>query len=270
MNNMLNVIKRKLKEQFRTGIYYALGLFTYAWMIIAIFPLFSGEEMLMEDYLSVMPEEMLALLGVEDITAMSTIEGFLSLEYLTVFFVLILAFFVSSSAGSTVAGAIEKKTIDFQLSQPISRARLLISEAFVTVTYAIGLVIFNSVAMIVLSKLHNVDLSTKGVLAFTVLASGLMLSIYGISIFLSSFLKSKTVVMTTTIFLIMAMHIFQSLTTFVDKLKDFESVTLFYMYKPETILKTAQLDLNHILIFLLIFAVGLVSSIIIFQRKDIA
>jgi ABC-2 type transport system permease protein len=269
MNNMLNVIKRKLKEQSKSAMYYAIGLFVYAWMITAIFPLFS-EGLDLDSYVEIFPEEMMVLLGVEEATSMNQIEGFLSLEYLAVFFVLILVFFVSSSAGSTIAGAIEKKTIDFQLSQPISRTRLLLSEAFVTVLYTIGLVIFNSVAMIMLSRLHDVDLSIKGVLVFTVLASGLMISIYGISIFLSSFLKSKTIVITTTIFLVMAMHIFQSLTTFVDKLKDFQNVTLFSMYKPETILKTAQLDLIHMLMFLLVFVVGLVSSIIIFQRKDIA
>ena len=266
---MWNIVKRKLKEQRKSVMYYAIGLFAYAWMIIAIFPLFA-EDMMMEEYLAVMPDELLALLGVEDITAMSTIEGFLTLEYLAIFFVLIVTFFVASSAGSTIAGAIEKKTIDFQLSQPISRIRLLLSEAFVAVIYTIGLVAFNSLAMIVLSQFHGVDLSTKGVLAFTVLASGLMISIYGIAIFLSSILKSRTTVMTTTIFLILGMHIFQSMTMFVDRLKDFESATLFYMYNPEEILKTAQLDLNHILIFLLIFFVGLISSMVIFQKKDIA
>lgn len=269
MNSMWNIIKRKLKEQSRSVLYYAIGLFSYAWMIIAIFPIFS-EEMMMEDYLSVMPEEMLAMLGVEDISAMNTIEGFLTLEYLAIFFVLIVTFFVASSAGSTIAGAIEKKTVDFQLSQPISRTRLLLSEAFVTVLYTIGLVAFNSLAMIVLSRLHDVDLSTKGVLAFTVLASALMLSIYGIAIFLSSFMKSKSTVMTTTIFLILGMHVFQSLTIFVERLKDFENTTLFYMYKPEDVLKTAGLDLNHLLIFVLVFLVGLLFSMIIFQKKDIA
>ena len=266
---MWNIVKRKLKEQSKSVMYYAIGLFAYAWLIIAIFPIFS-EDMMIEDYLGAIPEEMLAMLGVEDPAAMSTIEGFLALEYLAIFFVLILTFFVGSSAGSTIAGAIEKKTMDFQLSQPISRIRLLLSEAFVTVLYTVGLVSFNSLAMIVLSRLHDVELSTKGVLAFTVLASALMLSIYGIAIFLSSFLKSKSVVMTTTIFLILGMHIFQSMTIFVERLKDFENVTLFYMYKPEEILKTAELDLNHLLIFVLVFLVGLFISAVIFQKKDIA
>lgn len=266
---MWNIVKRKLKEQSQSVLYYAIGLLAYSWMIIAIFPIFS-EGLMMEDYLNAMPEEMVAMLGIEDISAMNTIEGFLTLEYLAIFFVLILIFFVASSAGSTIAGAIEKKTIDFQLSQPVSRTSTLLSEAFVTILYTIGLVAFNSFTMIIFSKLHDVDLSTRGVLAFTLLASALMLSIYGIAIFLSALMKSKSTVMTTTIFLILGMHIFQSMTIFVERLKDFENITLFYMYKPEDILRTAELNLNHLLIFTLIFLVGLFNSVIIFQKKDIA
>ena len=66
------------------------------------------------------------------------------------------------------------------------------------------------------------------------------------------------------------MHVFQSMTIFVERLKDFENVTLFYMYKPEEILKTAELDLNHLLIFALVLLVGLFASAVIFQKKDIA
>ncbi len=268
MNKMLNVIRRKLKEQSRTAMFYAIGLFAYAWMIIAIFPMM--EEFDFEMYIESFPEEMMTLLGAGDIEAMNTIEGFLAIEYLAIFFILILTFFVASSAGTTIAGAIEKKTIDFQLSQPISRIKMLLSEAIVTIIYTIGLVVFNSVVMILLGKLHNVDISLKGVLAFTILATGMMLSIYGISILLSSIMKSRAVVMTSTIFLILAMHIFQSLTMIVDKLQDFEQTTLFYMYKPEVVLSTGDIDHNHILVFFLVFTVGLLSSIIIFNKKEIA
>jgi len=269
MNRMFNIVKRKFREQSRSVMFYAIGLLAYAWMIIAIFPLFS-EDLMMEEYLSVLPEELLAMLGVEDMASMSTIEGFLTLEYLGIFFILILTFFVASSAGSTIAGAIEKRTIDFQLSQPITRMQLLLSEAFVTIAYTVGLVIFNSVAMILLSRLHNVELCASGVLAFTVLASGMMLSIYGIAIVFSSFLKSRSSVMTTTIFLVLAMHIFQSLTIFVERLQDYERTTLFYMYKPEEILRTAQLDLTHMFIFILVFLLGLASAIFVFQRKNLS
>lgn len=268
MNKMLNVIKRKLKEQSRSAMFYALGLLAYAWMIIAIYPMM--EEIDFEMYVESFPEEMMTLLGAGDIEAMNTIEGFLAIEYLAIFFILILTFFVASSAGTTIAGAIEKKTIDFQLSQPISRIKMLFSEAIVTIAYTIGLVVFNSIVMILLGKLHNVDISFQGVIAFTILAIGMMLAIYSISIFFSSIMKSKAVVMTSTIFLILGMHIFQSLTMIVEKLENFEQTTLFYMYKPEVALSTGEIDWNHILVFSVVFGTGLLLSAIIFNKKEIA
>ncbi len=268
MNSMLNIIFRKLKEQRKSVIYYAIGLLLYTWMIIAIFPLFT-EGLDLDSYIAAFPEEMMIMLGVEEATSMNTIEGFLSLEYLALFFVLILTFFIASSAGTTIAGAVEKKTIDFQLSQPISRVKVLLSEAIVTTLYTIGLVVINSLFILFFTKIYNIELDVSGVLAFTITAIGMMLSIYGIAIFFSSFLKSRAMVMTSTVFLILVMHIFQSLTIIVDKLNVFEKITLFYMYSPEKTLATANIEWLHILMFFLVFMTGILLSIIVFNRKEI-
>ena len=268
MNKVWNVIKRKLKEQRRTVLYYSIGLFIYAWTIIAIYPTMK-DKVEFDKVFDAFPEEVTALLGAGGVN-MAEIEGFLTLEYLAIFFVLILAFFVAGSAGSTIAGAIERKTMDFQLSQPISRTTLLLSEASVTVIYTILLVAFNSAAMWILAQFYDVELCLKGIIAFTILASALMISIYGISILLSSILRSRAVVITTTLFLILTMHIFQSLTAIVETLKDYDHITLFYMYKPEPTLINAELDLTHMSIFFVIFVLGLFLATIIFNQKDIA
>jgi ABC-2 type transport system permease protein len=269
MNKMFNVILRKFKEQRKSFMYYAIGLVLYSWMIIALFPFFT-EGLDLDSYVQAFPESMMVMLGVEEATSMNTIEGFLSLEYLAIFFVLILTFFIASSAGATIAGAVEKKIMDFQLSQPISRSKLLLSEAIATICYAIGLVLINSIAIILFTKFYSVGINTSGILAFTIMAIGMMLSIYGIAILLSSFLRSRTLVMTSTVFLILAMHIFQSLTMIVDKLEGFKKVTLFYMYNPEKTLATGNIEWIYILTFLLIFTVGLLLSVFVFNKKEIS
>lgn len=264
---MINIIIRKLKEQKMSVLYYALGLFIYAWSLIALYPTLN-QKMNFQDYLSAFPEEMMAFFGAEADT-MGTIEGFLSFEYLAIFFILILAFYAASSAGSTIAGAIEKKIIDFNLSQPISRTKLLIAEAIVSTKYIIGLVVFNSLVIWATSKFYDVDISNKGLIALTILAVATMLSIYGIAILFSSFLKSKIIVVTTTVFLVLALYIFQSLTLIVDKLKDFDKVTIFYLYKPQEALTTGEVNLNHIAILISIYLIGTLSALIVFNKKDI-
>ena len=123
---MWNIIVQRLKEQRNSIIYYALGLLAYVWMIMAIYPSF-GNSTEIEELIKLYPKDFLKFFGGNE-TALSTIEGFMSLEFLNFFFILIVLFYIGAAAGSIVAGRIENKTMDFFLSQPISRIKILISE----------------------------------------------------------------------------------------------------------------------------------------------
>ncbi len=108
MKIMINLIIQKLKEQKNGIIYYALGLFGYTWLMVSMFPSMKAANM--EQLTESMPEEFMKFFGgAEGFTAYSTIEGFLSMEYLSLFFVLIISFYFAASAGSAIAGQIEKK-----------------------------------------------------------------------------------------------------------------------------------------------------------------
>lgn len=264
---MLTIIIQKLKEQKNSIIYYFLGLFAYSWMIMGLFP--TMEKMDLNNFYNNYPEEILKFFGTTGIESMSRIEGFLSLEFLSLFFILIVAFYVASAAGSTIAGAIEKKTMDFQLSQPILRIELLISETMLGLFNTFLLTALTSLSIFLLGKAYNVDMSIKGLFAFTITATTFLWSLYGIALLISSILKSKIVVVSSTLALMMAFYVFSSMTRLVEKLSDYDKYSLFYLYDPQKNLESGKVEINHILILLAIFALGLLSSLIIFNKKDI-
>lgn len=264
---MLNIIFRKLSEQSRGVFYYLIGLFAYAWMMIGLFPSVAKVK---DDYTKAMPENMLKIFGAESAQSLTTIEGFVSLEYLSLFFILILAFFIGSSAGSAIAGQIEKKTIDFSLSQPISRVKLVLSEMVVTIIYLIFIVGLISLSMLALGQIYDVPFKNSGILAFSVIATAFLFSIYGIAIFLSSILKSKISVAGSTVMIVVAFYILTAMTKIVDKLKDFDKFSLFYLYNPQKLLETGQINYDHLIILLAITLIGILCSLLIFSRKDLS
>lgn len=266
---MINIIKRKFAEQRKGVIYYAIGLLAYIWSLIALYPTITSK-ISFEEYIKAFPEDLMKFFGSSSGGMISSIENFLTFEYLGVFFVLILSFFVASSAGSSIAGAIEQKTIDFDLSQPISRTKYLLSQTSVTTIYIIILTAFNSVAIYLTSRLHGVKLNPSGLLALFILALAIMLSIYGLAIVLSTLLKSKALVMTSTVFLVLAMNIFQSLTSIVDKLEKFQKSTIFYMYDPQNTLVEGTLNIKHLAVYMLVYLLGIIISLNIFNRKDLS
>ncbi|MCL5410802.1 MAG: ABC transporter permease [Patescibacteria group bacterium] len=264
---MFNIIIQKFKEQFKSIIYYFVGLFAYAWMIVGLYP--SIKKIDLEKLYATYPKEMLKFFGANDMLSLSKFEGFISMEFLSLFFILIISFYVAASAGSTIAGSIERKTIEFQLSQPISRIKLVLSEAFVSLFYTLALIACSSLSMYGLTKIYDVDVSVKGFLAFFVVATAFLWAIYGISIFISSLLKTKITVAAATLSIVMGFYVFTAMTNMVDKLKNYDKLSLFYTYNPQKLLETGTVDWTHVEILLGILILGLVSSLIVFNNKDL-
>lgn len=264
---MINIITQKIKEQHRSVAYYFLGLFVYAWMIVGLFPTIQNSGL--SEIYSKYPEDLMKFFGASDMMAMSKIEGFISFEFLSLFFVLIIAFYLGSAAGSTIAGAIERKTMDFQLSQPISRTKLVLSETIVGLFNAFLLTALTALSIFLLAKAYYVSISGQGLLAFCAVATFFLWAFYGIALFLSAILKSKITVASGTVAIVMLLYVFTSMTKLVEKLENFDKYSLFYLYDPQKILESGNIDWNHIIMLALILVVGVFSSIAIFNKKDI-
>lgn len=264
---MINIIIKSFKKQFISVSYYFIGLFLYIWVMVAMFP--SMQKIDLEKLYGQFPKEFLNFFGATDITGLSTFGGFISIEFLSLFFILIVAFFVSSSAGSTIAGNIEKKTMDFSLSQPISRTKLVLSDGIVTLAYSALLVIATSASMYLLGKAYKVDVDLKGLYAFTIVATALLWSIYGIAIFFSSLLRNKITVASITLSIVMAFYVLTAMTGIIEKLKSYDKYSLFYAYNPQKLLETGDINWHQFGALMLILFFGLSASLIIFNKKDV-
>jgi ABC-2 type transport system permease protein len=263
---MINIIIQKFKEQFMASIYYLIGLVAYVWMMIWAFPIFSGlKDTVVKQY----PPQLLKFFGTDSAAGLSTIQGFLALEFLSLFFILIVGFYIGSSAGSIIAGSIEKKTIDFDLSQPISRTKYLIAGAVPSLINTFLLTALTSLSIILFCAIYKINISHQGVFAFVVTATFFLWSIFAIAIFLSSILKTKLSVASGTILIAMAFYIFTAMTKIVDRLSKYDKFSLFHLYDPQKLLDTGHINWSQILVMVIILIVGLSSSLIIFNKKDL-
>ena len=264
---MFNIIKRSIKKQFVGFLYYFTGLFLYVWMITSMFP--SMEKVDLSKLYGQFPKEFLNFFGAKDILSLSSYEGFISIEFLSLFLILIISFFVASSASNAIAANIENKSMDFSLSQPISRTKFVLSNTIVSLFYSALLVILTAVSMYLLGKAYDVDLSVKGLCAFSTIATFLLWAIYGIAILFSSILKNKITVASSTLSIVLAFYIFTAMTNIISKLKDYDKFSIFYTYDPQTLLQTGKVNSNQAGALLLIFVLCFGLSLLIFNKKDV-
>lgn len=264
---MINIIYQRLREQFRSVMIYAGALIAYALLMISIFP--TIQKMDLQALMASYPKELAKFFSSSGIETYSTIEGYMAMEYLSMFFVIIIIFYIGSAAGSAIAGTIEKRTADFNLSQPVSRLKLVLAEAIVAAKYSALIVFLVSLSMFIFGKIFNAPFHIRGLAAFTLVAVLFLWALYGIAIFLSSMLRTKLSVVLLTFGFVLGSYVFSSLTRIVEKIQHLDKISIFYLYNPEQLLKTGNINWTHAGALFLIFALGLTSAIVIFNKKDI-
>jgi len=264
---MITIIKQRLKEQRNSVIVYTLALSGYLFMLVSLFP--SLQKMDIQAVMDQMPEQMTKFFGNSDLlSAYSTLQGYLSMEFLGFFFILVVSFYVGSAAGTAIAGQIEKHTMDFNLSQPISRTKIILGESLVALLYSLVIIACTSFVLFAAANIFNISINNHGILLFVVGATFFMWAIYGIALLLSSVLRSKMTVMLLTFGFALGSYVFLSLTRMIDKIKDWDNISIFKLYDPQKLLD-GIINWNHIIILAVILLFGLLGTIAIFNKKDI-
>lgn len=128
----------------------------------------------------------------------------------------------------------------------------------------------NVFAIWALCNIYDVDMKRSGLVAFSIIATAFIWAFYGISIFLSSLFRSKLSVVLSTVVLVIGFFVFSSLSNVVEKLRDFDHFSLFYLYTPQKILQSGEYSLNHLVILIAIALAGILSSIYLFNKKDLS
>lgn len=263
---MKNIIFYNLKKQFKSVIFYLTALVGFALLYISLFPTMKSIDL--EAMMAQMPKEIAGFLGEGGAASYGKIEGFMSGEFFSFYFILLIGFYVATVAGSAIAGKIERRTMDFDLSQPVSRSKRLLSETLVAMFYSFAIVGTVCLAVKLLCMAFDISISGKGLIYMTIIGTFFAWALYGIAIFLSSILRSKIAVSSITVFITLASYIFYSLSLAVEKIKDFGKFSLYNYYDPQKILSKSEINLEQCLVFLAIFAIGTTMAMIVFNKKD--
>jgi ABC-type transport system involved in multi-copper enzyme maturation permease subunit len=159
--------------------------------------------------------------------------------------------------------------LDFELSQPISRTKYLAGHILVGLFYSLALVFFQTIIIWILCNAYNISIKDDGLIAFGILAIFFVWAIFGIAVLFTSIFRSKIAVTLVTVVLTLGFYLFTSLTNLIDRLKDYEKISLFYLYSPQKALETGNLNINYLIILAAILIICTALSLLIFNKKDV-
>lgn len=267
---MLAIFLRTLKSR-RTIvlIYIAVGIL-FLWMYVGMFPSFSDKTEQFNQLMKAYPDSFMKAFGIEDSSSIfSNIENFLAMENYSFLWPILAIALSISLGGYSIAGEVEKKTIETLLAQPISRAKLFWGKYLSGLAIIVIFSILTVLAIIPLGKIHNVDYNLSANLK--ILVTGILFSwtVFSLTSFFSVFSSERSKPYFITVGILVVMYAVKIVASLKENLEKLQYLSFFHYFDASKILGRNTLDANVIVVFSIIIVVSTVFAQIIFEQRDI-
>ncbi|KKR34513.1 MAG: hypothetical protein UT66_C0022G0006 [candidate division CPR2 bacterium GW2011_GWC1_39_9] len=280
---MFPIFLRTIKNKRTAIIAYIVSGIAFLLMYIPIYPSFASSGKQLVEIMKNYPQGFLKAFGIEDIAqAFLSLEGYLSTEHFGFVWPLVLIFLALSFAGNSIAGEIEKGTMEVVLSQPISRLKIYFGK-YLGGLGAIVLFVTTSIfASIPIAAIFNVHYVAKGYIYMTILGVLFGIAIYGLAMLCSSFASDKGKANFMTGGVLIAMYVLNILSGLKSNLDDLKYLSFFHYFNASGALLNYKIDSIAILVFVLTTIIASSqsslrtirqppeSAAILFQAEEIA
>jgi beta-exotoxin I transport system permease protein len=262
-----NLLRKTVLDRWRGTAVYAVAISAYVLLLAGVFPTFSrisGIQKIFDKY----PKGLAQFFGVQRFD-ISSFNNYLTLEFLALIWVVIMAAFIIAFARNMVAGELSEGTLELLLAQPIERWKVLTSEGLVLLGGIVFLSATTIVSIFAFGAAFGVKLSYSGYAAFLPLAIALFAAISGYSIFFSAAMRDPRKVAMGAAGLTLVFYLVHFAGTYSKVFDKIDWFGIFHYYNPQQVLDSGNVPVKDILILLAFAVVGFAASLWVFQRRDI-
>lgn len=266
---MWAIIWRTIKDRKISIIVYCLAAIGMVWMFVALYPSFSSQGEEFDQFLQSYPKEFLQAFNIETIS-LDTIEHFLTLEYFSIMWPLIMLFMVVSYAANAIAREIEKGTAEILLAKPVSRTTIFLARY---ITGLLIILIFTAVSVfsvIPLAELSNVEWVWYGFPVIFVLSLLFAWAVFSLALMCSVMFSEKSKVYMVMGGGLVFMYVLKIITNFKEDLDWLQYASFFHFYDYDQAMIQHEYNMTSIMVFAAVAAMATVIGLYWFNKRDIA
>ena len=264
---MIRLIWETMRERKWPVAIYCVSSVLMLLLYVALYPSLQAQSQQFAEVMKSLPENLLKALGSSSLTNF-TLEALLSSKQFSLFWQLLAAILAISIAGNDLAGEVEKGTVEFLLSQPVSRLKIYFARF---ISGSILLTIFSAVSTITvipLAKAFNVAYVGENYYKLFLVAWLFSLAVYAIAYCLSAVFSTKGRVFGIGAAIVAVMYAAFLVAALKDSLDGLKYISFFHYFAPD-LLTTGTIDKLGVLIFVLTIVIALGLGAIIYEQRDI-
>ena len=246
-------------------LWWSIGIGLLAVTTLSVWPSVRDEyQTLVRNY----PEALLAFFGI-DKAGLGSAAGYLQAELFGLILPLALIAYMIAGASAAIAGEREAGTLEFLLSQPISRTRVLLEKSLGLATAVAVITVSFATVLVVFARVFGLHADTWHLLAATASAFLLALLYGAIALLAGSVTGHRALAAGIASAAAIAAYLLTSLAALVDGLKRFRPISPFWWYSGHDPLNHG-LEPLHVALLATVTIVCLVAAISVFERRDLA
>jgi len=263
------IFKREFKRNMKSLIIWSAALSALVIVMMSVFTQMSEQADLIDQLMSAYPESIRSAFGMDTLN-MATVLGFYGVEVYTM-----TTLFGSIYAAILASGILSKeqseKTIEFLLSKPVTRTRVMTEKLAIVI---VNLLIFH-IVIIGVSALSFVLLQDQEVdwALFALMSCALFLlhAVFAaVGFFLSSFMNRGRTVMSTVLGIVLMMYFIHIAAGLADSISALQYITPFTYVDAADLLETGSLNILALTIIPIVIVVAILAAYTIYRRRDIA
>lgn len=268
---MFAVFSRILKDKRNALIAYVIGAAATVEMYVALFPAIKDQAAQLNKLLESYPKGFMEAFGFESTGALfSRLETYMSTEYMSFFWPILVITLVIGFANAMCATEIEKGTIEIVLAQPISRIKIFLSRYFAGLCYLFVFAFASIFVMIPFAALHHISYQIDSY--YITFGMGFLFgaAILSIAAFFSALFSERGKAMFATTAVLLLMYVGNIVAKLKDSLKNLEYLSFFHYFDPGKVLGKNEIVQYSVPVFLGVIIVFTLAAVYWFNRRDIA
>ncbi|MBU0486653.1 MAG: ABC transporter permease [Bacteroidetes bacterium] len=262
----MNIFLRELRANLKSLLIWGGIVLLFTVIGFAKFSAYAGNPEMLA-ILDDMPPALLAAFNFKAFN-LTTVTGFFGVAF--TYYALLLSISAAMWGSDIISKEERDKTVEFSLTLPVTRGRLITAKALAAMVNCIGLLLMTWGFILFNALNYQPDNQFYNFVSITMLALFIMQMIFlAVGIFLGSAMKQYKRASSVAVSLLLGTYfisIIASLNNNLDFLKYFSP---FEYFNPGTLLQESKLDISFVMLSVGIVVVSLIGAYVTYSKRDL-
>ena len=266
---MWTIVKRIYRDKRKAIFGYSFASALITLLYASLLPTFVDQADELEKLYETFPDGFFKAFGIEQVR-FDTLEKFLSVEFYSLIWPILVIIFAIGLAGFLLAAEVEKGTIEHLLSKPQSRIKVFFSKYFGGASILLTFTIITVLVAIPTAAMFDVPYEVESTWWILALCSLFVLATFSIGMFVSAIVSEKGKVGVYVGVLYLAMYLANVVSLLMEDLEWLKHFSFFHYFDYQAALVDHAIGAESIAVFGATAIVGLTMGAVLFHRRDIA